>query len=101
MPQNSQSPMFMRMLADALRQRSMSPEPSYDSMGRPVEQEPPMEPQMGQPMAAEPPMEQPMPQPMPDPTVQMPLGSGIAAQGADAIRRAQIQRAMQLQQMQQ
>ena len=39
MDQNN-NPMFMRLLADALRQRTMSPQPSYDSMGRPVEQQP-------------------------------------------------------------
>ena len=39
MDQNN-NPMVMRFLADALRQWSPSPQPSYDSMGRPVEQQP-------------------------------------------------------------
>jgi len=38
---------FMQFLADALRQRSMSPDPSYDAMGRPAQpSQPTVQPQM-------------------------------------------------------
>lgn len=79
MPQMN-DPTFTRFLIDALKQRSMSPEPSYAA-----------DPSAG---AAVPPQQAPMQ--VPDPAL---LGGGIANQGAEAIRRAQIEKAMQMQQM--